>query len=61
MSEDKKKNIEDFEEEIQNEDEHSIDAEDDEEILEDEHKWQSNGPECLKKSFRHMMECLGLN
>ena len=36
MSEDKKKNIEDFEEEIQNEDEHSIDAEDDEEILEDE-------------------------
>lgn len=31
------------------------------EILEDEHKWQSNGPECLKKSFRHMMKCLGLN
>ena len=36
MSEDKKKNIEDFEDDIQNEDEHSIDAEDDEEILEDE-------------------------
>ena len=36
MSEDKKKNIEDFEDYIQNEDEHSIDAEDDEEILEDE-------------------------
>lgn len=31
------------------------------EILEDEHEWQSNGPECLKKKFRQMMKCLGLN
>ena len=31
------------------------------EILGDEHKWQSNVPECLQKSFRHMMKCLGLN
>ena len=36
MSEDKKKNIEDFEEDIQNEDEHSIDSEDEDKNLDED-------------------------
>lgn len=61
MSEDKKKNIEDFENDIQNEEENSIDAEDDEEIslndqLENELLEEKNNSAIVKINIVNDME-----